>query len=234
MEKKICTKCLIEKSLDEYYNRSDSKDRKRPYCKICSRIDSKKYRKPNIKEIKDKPKNNSKSISEESKAKRKQYKLNNKEKLKIARKKHFELNKDRIKAIAKKWRETNRDKLNNDYNQKRLTDSLFKLKCNIRNLIKMSIKRNGYTKKSRTAIILDCSVVEFKLYLEAQFLPWMNWDNYGKYKKGCFNYGWDIDHRVPTSSAVTEEELIKLNHYSNLQPLCSKVNRDIKRDTIHY
>jgi len=28
----------------------------------------------------------------------------------------------------------------------------------------------------------------------------------------------------------TEEELLKLNHFSNLQPLCSYVNRDIKKD----
>jgi hypothetical protein len=27
----------------------------------------------------------------------------------------------------------------------------------------------------------------------------------------------------------SEEDVIKLNHYSNFQPLCSKINRDIKR-----
>ena len=36
--------------------------------------------------------------------------------------------------------------------------------------------------------------------------------------------------RVPLSLAKSEEELIKLNHYTNLQPLCSKINRDIKKD----
>ena len=33
-------------------------------------------------------------------------------------------------------------------------------------------------------------------------------------------------------SAITEEYVIKLNHYTNLQPLCSKINRDVKRDLI--
>lgn len=28
------------------------------------------------------------------------------------------------------------------------------------------------------------------------------------------------------------EEVVMLNHYSNLQPLCSKINRDIKRDKL--
>lgn len=47
-------------------------------------------------------------------------------------------------------------------------------------------------------------------------------------------YSWDIDHIVPLSTATTEEDLIRLNHYTNLQPLCSKVNRDIKRDKQNY
>lgn len=40
---------------------------------------------------------------------------------------------------------------------------------------------------------------------------------------------WDIDHIIPTSSARTEDEVIKLNHYTNLQPLCSYYNRVVKR-----
>jgi hypothetical protein len=44
---------------------------------------------------------------------------------------------------------------------------------------------------------------------------------------------WHIDHKIPISSAKTEEEIIKLNHFSNLQPLCSKYNREIKRDIIN-
>jgi hypothetical protein len=65
--------------------------------------------------------------------------------------------------------------------------------------------------------------------LENKFEPWMNWDNQGRYN-GEFDYGWDIDHIIPLSSAKNEEDIIKLSHYSNLQPLCSKVNRDIKKD----
>ena len=56
----------------------------------------------------------------------------------------------------------------------------------------------------------------------------MTWKNKGLYN-GEFNYGWDIDHIIPLSSAENYEDLVKLNHYSNLRPLCSKVNRDIKR-----
>lgn len=58
----------------------------------------------------------------------------------------------------------------------------------------------------------------------------MNWNNRGLYN-GKLNYGWDIDHIVPISTAKTEEELLKLNHYSNLQPLCSYTNRILKNKT---
>ena len=61
----------------------------------------------------------------------------------------------------------------------------------------------------------------------------MNWDNYGLYN-GELDYGWDLDHIIPISSAKTEEDIIRLNHYTNLQPLCSKTNRDIKKDKLEY
>ena len=77
--------------------------------------------------------------------------------------------------------------------------------------------------------MLGCSFIEFKLYLESKFELWMTWENKGKYN-GELNYGWDIDHIIPLSSANSEEELVKLNHFENLQPLCSKMNRDIKKN----
>ena len=59
----------------------------------------------------------------------------------------------------------------------------------------------------------------------------MNWDNYGNPKDGILkpNKSWDIDHIIPTSLAKTEEDVIRLNHYSNLRPLCSYINRVVKR-----
>ena len=59
----------------------------------------------------------------------------------------------------------------------------------------------------------------------------MSWDNYGLYN-GTPNYGWDIDHKIPNSSALTEQEVVQLNHYTNLQPLCSYYNRDVKRNKV--
>ena len=86
-------------------------------------------------------------------------------------------------------------------------------------------------KKSNLNDILGCDIKEYRNFLESKFESWMNWDNYGLYN-GQPNYGWDIDHIIPLSFAKTENELIALFHFSNTQPLCSKINRDIKKNFI--
>ena len=110
------------------------------------------------------------------------------------------------------------------------SENIFRLKITLRSMIRCSLLRKNYIKnKKRTKDVIGCEISFFEKYLESKFEPWMTWDNYGKYD-GELNYGWDIDHVIPLASAETEEDIIKLNHYTNLQPLCSKINRDIKKD----
>ena len=71
---------------------------------------------------------------------------------------------------------------------------------------------NSIVKKNKKVEILGCTPEFLKEYLEKQFTEGMTWENHGL-------YGWHIDHIIPLSSATTKEEVIKLNHYSNLQPL---------------
>lgn len=87
-------------------------------------------------------------------------------------------------------------------------------------------------KKNSKINILGCTIEEFKVYLEKNWESWMNWENYGKYSKGVENFGWDIYHIIPISSAKTPDDVIKLNHYTNLTPMCSFKNRYIKKDKI--
>jgi hypothetical protein len=43
----------------------------------------------------------------------------------------------------------------------------------------------------------------------------MSWENYGE---------WHIDHIIPISSAKTNQEVYKLNHHTNFQPLWAEDN----------
>jgi len=72
-------------------------------------------------------------------------------------------------------------------------------------------------------------------HIESQFLSWMSWDNFGDVcgDSPDYNCGWDLDHIIPVSWAKTNEELYSLNHWSNFQPLCSKINRWQKKDKIY-
>lgn len=143
------------------------------------------------------------------------------------------LDNEATKTTKKNWYEANKTdiiKQQTEYKKtRRTTDFVFSLTQTIRTLISMSFKYNNVRKSCKTVDILGCSFAEFKLHIESKFEPWMNWDNKGLYN-GTINYGWDIDHIIPLSTAITEEDIIRLNHWSNLQPLCSYTNRHIKRN----
>ena len=176
-----------------------------------------------------------KLTDEEKKERRKKhdrlYREKNKEKIK----KYRQENKERDKEKMRNYYYNNKDKYNENRKKNRENNPLFKLSTNIRSLIIASIKRDGYKKDSRTYEILGCSYEYFKEYIESFFIEdraWMNWDNYGNPVDGIVepNKTWDIDHIIPLSSFNTEQELLELNHYTNLQPLCSYYNRFVKRN----
>lgn len=154
-------------------------------------------------------------------------KLSDEEK-KLRKKEYYEANKEKLLKAQREWIKNNKNHIREKQKEKYTTDTLYKLKTNIKNLIGNSFRNNSFRKLSKTEQILGCTYEEFKNYIESKFESWMNWDNRGLYN-GEPNYGWDIDHIIPLSSAKDEFDLIRLNHYSNLIPLCSYYNRYVKR-----
>ena len=254
MDKKLCNKCDNEKDLFFFHKDKSKKDGYRNSCKDCQKNYSRDFYIKNKESMCEYSNKYYKSIcndinykvnrceymsiykienSEKIKKYNREYSILNKEKISISNKIYKENNKDKIK----KYKSDNRDKINrnalNYYYNRIKIDAVYHLSIKIRNLIRISIKKRGYSKKSKTNEILGCSFDEFKIYLESKFENWMTWDNQGKYN-GKLNYGWDMDHIIPIASAESEEDIIKLNHYTNLQPLCSFVNRVIKRDNLIY
>jgi hypothetical protein len=178
-----------------------------------------------------------KDIEKRRECRRKNYYKNREEIRKNAKErydKNVERERERSRNYNKKKKEENPEHLKNIhnkwYNNRMKNDPIFRIKKNLSKRIKDFLK--GKTKSQTTLSIIGLSYNGFKEHIESSWEPWMNWDNYGLYKIDTFNYGWDIDHIIPTSTVITEEELYKLNHYTNLKPLCSKVNRDIKRDKV--
>lgn len=148
------------------------------------------------------------------------------------------LRKKKKSEYQKKYRNSNGREVVLSYRrrkrkERRINDKVFALQERIRARISTAFKRNNFRKSAETERILGCSFSEAKKYLESKFEPWMNWENAGLYN-GEINYGWDIDHIIPISYAKTEEDVILLNHYTNLQPLCSYINRSVKQNKIIY
>ncbi len=188
----------------------------------------------NKEKINDNSKNYRELKKDELLSNKKTYYQENKDIIKEKKKQYRENNKEHIKEIRRQYRLKNKEKIAKQkklYQEKLLSTDIGKLKHNIRQAIRRSLISKGYKKNFSSEQILGCSIEEFKTYLELKFEYWMNWGNKGLYN-GTPNYGWDIDHIIPLSSAKTEEELLKLNHLNNLQPLCSYVNRDIKKNTL--
>ena len=241
---KICKVCIINRRKEYYKN---NKEKILEYSNVYNnnrrtKDTIKKYNALYQAENKEKIKEKNRIRYRENKIKYQKYYQENIEKIKSNQEKH---NKKRcesrlknkpenitenIKLYNKNYRLKNKEKLN-EYTKNRINSNpLLKLTKNIRTLLYFTIKRGGYKKRSKSVIILGCSFDDFKKYLESKFESWMSWENYGKYN-GELNYGWDIDHIIPISLAQTEEEIVKLNHYTNLQPLCSYNNRCKKKDS---
>lgn len=204
METKICSKCKVEKQLCDFHNNKTNKGGKHCQCKSCTKLNYKYNKKIPIINL------------EES----------------IERKKIRDLKKS---LYNKKYREENRERLrvkrNIDKQNRINKNPLIKLRFRISNNITVSLKRNGGKKLSKTTDILGCSFNDFRNHIESLWETWMSWENYGNPKDGVYepNKTWDLDHIIPSSKATTEEEILKLNHYSNFQPLCSYNNRFIKK-----
>jgi hypothetical protein len=204
METKICSKCKLEKQLYDFHNNKTNKGGKHCQCKSCTKLNYKYNKKIPIINL------------EES----------------IEKKKIRDLKKS---LYNKKYREENRERLrvkNNIDKQNRINKNpLIKLRFRISNNITVSLKRNGGKKLCKTTDILGCSFNDFRNHIESLWESWMSWENYGNPKDGIYqpNKTWDLDHIIPSSKATSEEEILKLNHYSNFQPLCSYNNRFIKK-----
>ncbi len=218
MIEKVCSKCKETKEVTLFYKRKSSKDGLRSHCISCE----KQYKLDNNDRIKDYSKI---------------YKLNNSFRIREKSQQYYINNKENINEYSKNYRLNNLLELNLKRNNRRknkyINDVLYYLQENIRASINTSFNKKNYSKSSRTFEILGCSYEHLKEHLESKFENWMTWENRGLYN-GKLNYGWDIDHIIPLSSATTEEELIKLNHYTNLQPLCSYTNRVVKKDKINW
>lgn len=124
---------------------------------------------------------------------------------------YAEEHRERVKRYNKEHKEWRKNYIKEWTRQNRL-DPIIRFKNSVRSNISAAITKRAMSlkKQKHTEEILGCSFNEFRIYIEAKFTEGMTWENYGE---------WELDHITPISLAKTEEEVYKLNHYTNFQPL---------------
>jgi len=105
---------------------------------------------------------------------------------------------------------------------------LFKLSGNLRSLIHCALKRKGYKKNTKSQIILgaEFEIVQKHLIQTFEMSYCIPWDDE-------YNDWIEMDHVYPVSKATSEEHMIELNHYSNLQYLFKQDNQ-LKKDKLNF
>jgi hypothetical protein len=201
METKICIECNVEKLFSNFHKQSRSRDGYRNKCKECRKKETSNY----YEKYKDIIKQN---VSN--------YKKENSTKVKNSKKNTYLKRRDYYLYKSKHYRKENKEIINEYVKTRRKNDPIFKLKHLMGSRILIFLKSRNIAKTNKTFEIIGCSPEYLKKHLEERFTEGMSWDLMGKYIH--------IDHIIPLCSAKTEEDVYRLCHYTNLQPLWAEDN----------
>jgi hypothetical protein len=208
---KTCSKCKAEKPLNDFGKSKASKDGLQYNCKSCNSA----YYQNNKEQRRGYRETNKEKLKEYNR----EYRKNNKEKLKESAREYWKDNKDwlseRNREYNREYKKNNKEKINEREGKRRESDYFFKMKCNLRTRTYLAFKRKKWFKGKGTEKMLGTTFDIAHKHISRQFTEGMSWNNYGE---------WHIDHIIPLASANTEDELIKLCHYTNLQPLWAADN----------
>lgn len=201
---KKCTKCECEKDIIDFPKDSQKKSGISPQCKQC------KANYYNLKKNDD------------------LFKKNRSERMKIYSQKPEV--KERVKKYCAiyQYKPEVIERRNEISRERKKNDNEYRLKLAINKIIDKAFKRRNIPKSIPNKEILGCEYDFFLQYIESKFESYMSWGNRGLYN-GQLNHGWDLDHIIPLRTAKNETDMIKINHYTNFRPLCSYVNRNIKK-----
>lgn len=227
---KTCTKCLKSKELTEFHSKKKSPDGLYPQCKQCKlekdRIKYELNKERRLERAKEYYSLNKEKVLERRKNDEnvKRYNLNYKKEHKIAHSEYMQKYRQENKEKINKYKKDRYHAIKNTdefkkqrsewQKERKQRDPLFKLRKNLGQRLRDALSVNSWEKDTEFSQYIGCSLEELKNHLQSNFQEGMNWDNYGNKENN-----WSIDHIYPLSLAKTKEEMIKLCHYKNLQPL---------------
>ena len=203
----VCKKCGQEKETDKFCKSKNTKSGVTQPCKECRNAQ-------NREEYKDVPDERKK------KKHRREYELNkDKKKQRYLERRHTEeykkikretFRRQCEKGNRKRWETAHKKEIREyfrNYNKKRLAeDPLYYARIRVADLVRKHFLSKNHRKNTKTATLLGCTFEELLAHL------------------GPRPEGSHLDHTCPCAQAQNEEELLKLQHFSNLRWLSAEEN----------
>lgn len=158
---RVCNKCKIEKSINDYYKRDDRSWKNT--CKVCDNIRRSEQGKKNYQQDKD-----------YHRKRNAQWERKNKEKRKQQHHEYYLKNKEKLQKRNRRWMDN-----------KMKEDVGYKLICRTRMRMCEVFRKINTRKIDRTLNLVGCTAFELKAYIESKFTDGMTWDKFG-YGPGKF------------------------------------------------
>lgn len=118
------------------------------------------------------------------------------------------------KRYLKRYNNANRERLNWQKLLHKHSSELNEFKIFMRQRIQACYKEKRKFSYALQGIV-GCNITEFRRHIASQFQEGMSEANYGE---------WHLDHIIPLASASSIEEVERLSHYTNYQPLWAEDN----------
>ena len=144
-----------------------------------------------------------------------EYRLKNTAVIFERRRRYRQKNAAKIKLAKQKYGVENREKISRNIAKRRANNPIVRMANSMRRSIRRYLDA-GQKGEMSSFEIIGCSKDNLRKHLESKFRDGMTWHNYGKH--------WHIDHIVPLISSKSVEEIKKLCHWTNLQPLTAFEN----------
>ena len=139
---------------------------------------------------------------------------------------YIQSHQEQYKESNRRYKSENRQKCADYERNKRHSDPVYRFRTSVRYLIWRYARKKGYKGSKQVWEMVGCDFDSFLAYIQGQFEEGMTLENYG-HGVGC----WNIDHIVPIRTATTDEDIERLNHYTNLRPMWASENYQRPRKT---
>jgi hypothetical protein len=219
---KVCKCCGLEKDILKFR-------KGRNECRFCENEKCKERQRNNPEKVKAYTKQYYEKNKQILNKKTKMWKENNKDKIKNSWDIWYSNNKQKVKESKLIWTNNNKDYMNEYCKARYYNDIIYRTKCKARSMLGNS-KKCGYNKTSRTFEVIGINCEEFIIHMiktgYKNYPEWFTEDFYNN-NQHLFHF----DHIIPLSSGNNQDEIEKLNHYTNIQILTVTDNL-IKSDNL--